>query len=112
MVGFSIFMMYSALVLIGAILWFSDAFTPNLPPAFLASDIVWVLSLLCLFSFKRYPSVTVASAWTLFIALMVLAWSFQPSHTLAALICNNGIQLTYLGFAHVGWLLKRKTRPR
>lgn len=110
MVGFSVFMMYGALILIGTLFWFRDVVTHNLPAAFIASDVVWAVSFFSLFFFRRYPWVTVVMAWTLFLTFLALFWPFQPSHTFAALLYNNGLQATYLVFAHVGWHFKRKTK--
>ena len=45
-------------------------------------------------------------------AFMVLAWPFQPSHTLPAFIYNNCIQMTNVIFAHVGLYFQRKSKAR
>jgi hypothetical protein len=112
MVGFSFFMMSATVILIGALLWFRDAFTPNLPTAFLATDVIWAASLVSLFFFWRYPWMTVLSAWILFTTLMILAWPFQPSHTPSAFIYNNCIQLTNVVFAHLGLYFQQKAKAR
>jgi hypothetical protein len=53
MAALSLFMMSMSLILEGAMLWIRDGVTP--PSAFVASDVIWCISLLCLAFFWRHP---------------------------------------------------------
>jgi hypothetical protein len=110
MVTLSFGMMLGALILGGVNLWLRDSFTPNLPVAFVTSDVIWLFSFVAVFFFWRYPWLTLASAWVLLVAFVLLVGPFQPSHTLGAFLYTNIFPIVNLIFAHLGLYFKRRTK--
>lgn len=100
--------MFVSLILQGLYFWARDAVTPDLPPAFLASDLIWGASFLSLLLYRRYPWVTIAFAWALLLMTAVVLAPFSFDHTLRWFFVTNSLTIANLVSAHVGWYLKRK----
>lgn len=101
-------MMTITLLLEGAYLWARDAVTRDLPFAFLASDVVWTITIFSLIFHRRWPWVTVASAWVLFLTSAIVLEPFAFGHTTSAFIGRNALVLVNLLFAHMGLYYRRK----
>ena len=103
----SLCMMSIALLLEGAMLWIRDGVTRDLPRAFLASDLIWFISLLGLLCFWRHPWVTVVSGWALLLSLAVVLAPFYE-HTPGWFLYRHSVEIATVAFAHLGLYFRRQ----
>lgn len=108
MIIFSFVMMCLALISQGLYFWARDGVTQHLPLAFLVSDVVWTIALLSLGLFRRYPWVTLACAWILFLTSAIVLEPFALVHSLSWFFKRNCFTLVNLVFAHSGFYFKRR----
>ncbi len=108
----SFVLMCIAILLQGAYLFVRDAVTPDLPFAFLASDLVWTAALFSLAFYWRYPRLVVVSTWILFVTFAIILEPFAPRHTAAAFFNGNCLMISYVAFGHSALYFRRKSTDR
>jgi hypothetical protein len=108
----SFVMMVLSLILQGLFFWARDAVTPKLPVQFFASDLVWAAALVSLLFYWRYPWVTIAFSWALFLTVGIVLEPFSFYHTVAWFLKMNSLVITNLAFAHLGLYLRRRAVTR
>jgi hypothetical protein len=106
MFSVSITIMFVSLTLQGLYLFARDAVTQHLSNGFVASDYTWLLALISLAFFKRFPIVTVICAWIAFLTFATLLGSLSQTPNALRFLEGNGLLITNLLFAHLGMYLK------
>jgi len=99
--------MFLCLTLQGANFWARDAATPNIPAPFLASDIVWAISLLSLLFYRLCPWLTVGCGWALLLTVVFVLTPITGSFTPFGFLDQNTFAIANVFFAHVGILRGR-----
>jgi hypothetical protein len=105
----SFVMMCISLALQGAYFWARDSVTPDpLPSAFFASDVVWVAAMLSLLFYRRWPWVTIAASWILFLTSAIVLRRYVFDRSLLGFVKVNSFVMTNLIFAHLGLYNRRR----
>jgi hypothetical protein len=107
----SVAMMFLALIVQGAEFWFRDAFTRDLPTMYLVGDWIWVITLISLVGYRRYPWLTLTLSWCLLFTVAVLLRPFYFDRSFEYLIFISSPAFVNLAFGHLGVYARKRRKP-
>ena len=88
--------------------WIRDGLTRILPWQFLASDVIWSVTLVSIIFLKWCPRVPLISSWLLFCASAFLLVPFAEIHNPLQFLIFNCMVIANLVFANIAYYFRRK----